>query len=144
MATDVHTSALDQHIAARYLAAGHHDRQLERALPYYRERRDALTAALERHLAGEYRATRPVGGHHVWVTLDRPVSDRALYNEALRHGVTFTPGAATMVEPGPQTSMRLSFGLLDPDELDEGVRRLAMALRAVRRYDRLGATAPVS
>ena len=65
-------------------------------------------------------------------------------NEALRHGVTFTPGAATMVEPGPQTSMRLSFGLLDPDELDEGVRRLAMALRAVRRYDRLGATAPVS
>ena len=28
MATDVHTSSLDQHIAARYLAAGHHERQL--------------------------------------------------------------------------------------------------------------------
>jgi hypothetical protein len=33
---------------------------------------------------------------------------------------------------------------LDPEELDEGVRRLAVALRAVRRYDRLGATAPIS
>jgi DNA-binding transcriptional MocR family regulator len=144
MAADVHTSSLDQHIAARYLAAGHHDRQLERALPYYRERRDALMAALERHLAGEWRATTPAGGHHVWVTLNRPVPERALYNEALRHGMTFTPGGATMVEPGPQTSLRLSFGLLDPDELDEGVRRLAVALRAVRRYDRLAATAPLS
>ncbi len=144
MATDVHTSSLDQHIAARYLAAGHHERQLERALPYYRERRDALTSALERHLAGEYRATRPAGGHHVWVTLNRPVPERALYNEALRQGVTFTPGGAAMVEPGPHTSLRLSFGLLDPEELDEGVRRLAAALRAVRRYDRLGATAPLS
>jgi DNA-binding transcriptional MocR family regulator len=144
MATDVHTSSLDQHIAARYLAAGHHERQLERALPYYQERRDALTAALERHLAGEYRATRPAGGHHVWVTLNRPVPERALYNEALRQGVTFTPGGATMVEAGPHTSLRLSFGLLDPEELDEGVRRLAAALRAVRRYDRLSATAPLS
>jgi 2-aminoadipate transaminase len=144
MATDVHTSSLDQHIAARYLAAGHHERQLERALPYYRERRDALMAALERHLAGEYRATTPAGGHHVWVTLTRPVFERALYNEALHHGMTFTPGGATLVEPGPQTALRLSFGLRDPDELDEGVRRLATALRAVRRYDRLGATAAPS
>jgi len=144
MDTDIHTSALDQHIAARYLSAGHHDRQLERALPYYRDRRDALMTALERHLAGECRATRPAGGHHVWVTLNRPVPERTLYNEALRHGVTFTPGGATMVEPGPHTSLRLSFGLLDPEELDEGVRRLAVALRAVRRYDRLGATAPIS
>ena len=32
-----------------------------------------------------------------------------------------------------QTSLRLSFSLLDPDELDEGVRRLARAMREVRR-----------
>jgi len=55
-----------------------------------------------------------------------------------------TVGGAAMVEPGPHTSLRLSFGLLDPEELDEGVRRLAAALRAVRRYDRLSATAPLS
>src|SRR5213075_2009721 len=60
MDTDIHTSALDQHIAARYLSAGHHDRQLERSLPYYRERRDALMTALERHLAGEMALQ---GGH---------------------------------------------------------------------------------
>src|SRR2546423_1590238 len=90
MATDVHTSALDQHIAARYLAAGHHDRQLERALPYYRERRDALTAALERHLAGEYRATRPAGGPHPGGPPRPPGAHPGLSNPARPH-----PGAGT-------------------------------------------------
>jgi hypothetical protein len=40
--------------------------------------------------------------------------------------------------------MRLSFSREDEDTLDEGVRRLALALRAVLRADRLAATAPIS
>ena len=106
---DFHTPTLTQHMAARWLAAGAHDRHVEKTLPFYRERRDALLAALERHLPGEYRADVPTGGHHVWVTLDRAVDERALYSEAARHGVTFTPGGAVTPERRSQTSMRLSF-----------------------------------
>jgi DNA-binding transcriptional MocR family regulator len=35
-----------------------------------------------------------------------------------------------------ETSMRLSFALVGPEKLDEGVRRLAAAARAVRRMER--------
>src|SRR5919197_1723641 len=132
----IHTTTLAQHIAARFLASGGHLRQVERTLPFYRERRDALMQALERHLAGEYRANTPHGGHHVWVTLTRPLPERELYTEAARHGVTFTPGGVVTPERHSQTRLRLSFSLLDPDELDEGVRRLARAIRQVRRTHR--------
>jgi DNA-binding transcriptional MocR family regulator len=142
--TDFHTVTLAQHIAARFMAEGLHRKQVERTLPFYRERRDALMAALERHLAGEYRASTPQGGHHVWVTLNRPLSERELYAEAARYGVTFTPGGVVTAERHSQTSLRLSFSLLDPDELDEGVRRLARAIRQVRRTIRHGATMPLS
>ena len=128
----------------RYLASGAHERQLARILPYYRERRDALLAALERHMPGEYQADRPEGGHHVWVTLTRPLDQRALYTEAARHGVAFTPGDAITVERRTQTQFRLSFSLLDPDELDEGVKRLARAIREVRRRSRHSVAAPMS
>ena len=74
----------------------------------------------------------------------RPAEPSGLYGEAIHHGVAFTPGAATMPELAARAHLRLSFGLLEPEELDEGVRRLARALRAVHRYDQLGATAPVS
>jgi 2-aminoadipate transaminase len=141
---DFHTPTLIQHIAARWLAAGAHDRHIEATLPFYRERRDALLAALERHLAGEYRADPPRGGHHVWVTLTRPLDERALYSEAARHGVTFTPGGAITAERRSQTSFRLSFSLLEPAELDEGVRRLARAIRAVRRRARTAVAGPMS
>ena len=59
-------------------------------------------------------------------------------------GVTFTPGGTVTVERMPLTSLRLSFSLVDPEELDEGVRRLARALREVRRRERYSATVPVS
>jgi DNA-binding transcriptional MocR family regulator len=142
--TDFHTATLPQHIAARSLASGAYDERLESTVPFYRERRDALMEALERHLPGEYDADSPCGGHHVWVTLRRAVDERALYSEAVRHGVTFTPGGTVTAERHPQTRLRLSFPLVDPPQLDEGVRRLARALRELRRRDRGLATMPVS
>jgi DNA-binding transcriptional MocR family regulator len=142
--SDFHSNTLSQHIAARYMASGAYERQVESTVPFYRERRDALMAALERHLAGEYRAETPHGGHHVWLQLVRPVDERVLYGEALRHGVTFTPGSTVTPERITQSTLRLSFSLLDPDELDEGVRRLARALREVRRRERHSVTVPVS
>jgi 2-aminoadipate transaminase len=85
-----------------------------------------------------------VGGHHVWATLNRRLDERAFYAEALRHGVTFTPGTAVSVDPPTETSIRLSFSLLDPPELDEGVKRIARALREMRRRDRRVASMPMS
>src|SRR4051794_36239330 len=142
--TDFHTNTLSQHITARFLAAGLYEKHLAASNPFYRERRDLMMESLEKHLAGEYRAERPNGGHHVWVQLTRPVDERALYREAVRAGVTFTPGGAVTAERMPLTSLRLSFSLVDPPELDEGVRRLARALREVRRRERHSATLPVS
>ena len=101
---DFHSPTLIQHIAARWLASGAYDRHVDGTLPFYRERRDALLAALERHLPGEYRVNVPRGGHHLWVTLTRPIDERALYAEAVRTGVTFTPGGAISVERRSQTS----------------------------------------
>jgi DNA-binding transcriptional MocR family regulator len=142
--TDFHTNTLAQHITARFLEQGGYERHIAASNPFYAERRDLLMEALEKHLPGEYRAERPNGGHHVWLQLLRPVEERTLYREAVRQGVTFTPGGTVTAERTPLTSLRLSFSLVDPPELDEGVRRLARALREVRRRERFSATVPVS
>ncbi len=94
-------------------------------------------AALERHLEGEYDADVPRGGHHVWATLKRPVDERdaVLRGRAPRHVVharrrASPPSAASGRACGCRS--RCS----EPEELDEGCRRLARALREVRRRDR--------
>jgi DNA-binding transcriptional MocR family regulator len=131
--SDFHTSSLIQHLAARYLASGGYERMLEQTVPVYRERRDALLASIDHRLAGEATYSFPLGGHHVWVTLARPTDEQLLLREALRRGVAFTPGRATVPEESVRGQLRLSFALLEPAALDEGVRRLAAALRQLRR-----------
>ena len=142
--TDLHSASLPQHLAAAWAGEGHPQRHLERVLPRYLHRRDVLLKALDRHLGDEATWTVPGGGQHVWVTLRRGVDERALYGEALREGVSFLPGGAALVERSARTSLQLCFSFADEDLLDEGVRRLARALRAVRRRQPVGATAPVS
>src|SRR5215213_2961643 len=141
---DFFTSAVTQHIAAEFLENGDYDGVLKTSIEFYRERRDSLLESLDRHLAGEYRAEPPRGGHHVWVTLNRSVDERAFYAEAVRHGVTYVPGVTVVTERPVETSMRLSFSMVDPPDLDEGVRRIARALREMRRRDRRSATVPLS
>ncbi|MEA2221763.1 MAG: 2-aminoadipate transaminase [Solirubrobacteraceae bacterium] len=142
--SDIHTSALPQYLAARYLRGNRHETLLSTALPAYRARRDALVAALERHLVHDATWTVPAGGNHIWVTLRDPIDERALYVEALRAGTAFLPGGAVMAEKSSRTSMRLSFGLVEPELFDEAVRRLAAALREVRRRGRAGSTGALS
>jgi DNA-binding transcriptional MocR family regulator len=139
---DTHSVTLTQHIAARYLAGGDHERHLtERVVPFYRERSDALLAALDAELSTVASWVHPLGGGHLFVTLDEPLDERELLDEAARQGVSFIPGRAMLPERPRRTHMRLSFGYLDPEEMREATRRLGAAIRAVRRARRPAAMA---
>lgn len=70
----------------------------------------------------------PAGGYFVWVTFPDGVSAVALRDAAIRHGVTFHPGARFVRGDAFPHSARLSFAHHDADGLVEGVRRLARAL----------------
>ena len=144
--SDIHTAALPQYLAAALPAAATATRELLRAraagLP--RAPRRARRARSSATSATTRRGPCRQGGNHVWVTLRDAVDERALYVEALRAGTTFLPGGAVTAEKSSRTSMRLSFGLVEPALLDEGVRRLAVALREVRRRGRVGATGALS
>ena len=144
MHSDLHSPVLTQLLAAELLRGEAYEEHVRECARVYRDRRDAMLAALERHLRDAATWIVPLGGHNLWLTLDRPVDERLLYAEALREGVTFLPGGAAQPEPSGRTSLRLSFSIVAPERFDEGIRRLARALRAVHRRDRIAATGPIS
>jgi 2-aminoadipate transaminase len=129
---DMHSATVTQLVAARFLAEGHYGPQIERSIAFYRERCEALVGAVQTHLERAATHVPPLGGGHLWLTFRDRLDERDLYDEAVRQGVTFLPGGAMMAERPRATHIRLSFGYLEPEELAEGVRRLAVAVRAVR------------
>jgi DNA-binding transcriptional MocR family regulator len=130
---DIHSPTLTQLAMARYLASGAYPAQAERARTFYRERLEAMAGSIERHLGAAASYVEPLGGGHLWVALDLDADERELADEAVRQGVAYIPGNAMRVEARPELNMRLSFGYLEPDQIDEGLRRLAAAIRALRK-----------
>ena len=71
-ASDLNNSTINQMVMHR-LAETAYDAQVERARAHYRRRRDAMLAALERHMPEGVTWTRPKGGLFVWVRLPEGV-----------------------------------------------------------------------
>ena len=141
---DLNTPILNELVMARFLSEGGYPEQLERATAHYRERCEALLAAVDEHLGGIVTVHRPLGGGHLWLSLSERIDERNLYEEAARQGVSFLPGGAMMPDRPWRAHARLSFGYLDPPELREGVKRLAAAIRAVGRTRPRGEALPVA
>ena len=107
-----------------------HRRALRTAL---RTRREALLAALHRHLPDLVPAAVPRGGLHLWSPLPAGVDDVALAAGAAAEGVVVFPGRPWYAGEPPAPHLRLTYAAAAPDLMDEAVRRLARALRGQRR-----------
>ncbi len=144
-ADDMHSATMTQLALAGFLAAGRYPEHLDLARNFYRERRDALLEAVEKHLKGlATYESEPKGGGHLWLTLNGSFDERDVMTEAVRHGVTFVPGAAMLPDTSHLTHMRLSFGFLSPDELAEGTRRLGRAIRSLQKRPLVSEPLPIA
>jgi DNA-binding transcriptional MocR family regulator len=114
-----------------FLRRGNLEPNLERVCGLLRARRDAMIAALDRHLP-EATWSEPEGGYFLWLELPAGVETSELRAE----GVTFVPGADFFAGPGGESAIRLAFSYASPGEIEEGVRRLASAVRAAMRLRR--------
>jgi DNA-binding transcriptional MocR family regulator len=92
-------------------------------------RRDALVAALHRHLPALAPDAVPAGGLHLWLALPDGTDDVALATAAAAEGVVVFPGRPWFPAEPPGPFLRLTYAAAPPDALDEGVKRLARAFR---------------
>jgi 2-aminoadipate transaminase len=116
---------LGQATVFEFLRRGNFEPNLERVSTLLRARRDAMLEALERELP-DARWSRPQGGYFVWLELPEGADAGALLERATAAGVTFVPGADF---GGAPATARLAFSFVSPDEIREGVRRLAALVR---------------
>jgi DNA-binding transcriptional MocR family regulator len=124
-ASDLNSATINQMVMHR-LAETSFDARAELARVHYRRRRDAMLAALERHMPAGTTWTRPGGGLFVWVRLPGEVDAARLLDRAVREaGVAFVPGAAFFHDGRSGNTLRLSYSLAGEAEIADGVARLA-------------------
>jgi DNA-binding transcriptional MocR family regulator len=107
---------LGQATVFEFLRRGNFEPNLERVRSLLGARRDAMLDALEHELPSAT-WSKPEGGYFVWLELPDDAADVP--------GVAFVKG--TDFGGAPNTA-RLAFSYVSPDEIREGVRRLAAAV----------------
>ncbi|WP_432484615.1 MocR-like pyridoxine biosynthesis transcription factor PdxR [Kineococcus esterisolvens] len=131
-AADLGNPALPQLVLAELIAAGDLERHVRRVRARQRTRRDALLAALHRHLPAA-RVEGVAAGLHLLVTLPHrePGSDVEIAVRAAEVGVLVHPLSWHRVRPGPP-GLLLGYAATTPDGLREAVRRIAPLVTAAR------------
>jgi 2-aminoadipate transaminase len=129
---DFGTTNFNQAILERVLEQGGLDAHLARIRPAYAKKMLRLHRALEAEgLRGlGWTWTPTAGGMTLWLRgpagLDTSGSG-PLWQAALHEGVLYVPGGLCLAEPEDAGCVRLSFGVLDGEALDEAARRFVRA-----------------
>jgi GntR family transcriptional regulator/MocR family aminotransferase len=131
--TDDHGTHIVEAAVAELLEDGEVQRHARRARRIYHRRRDALAAALGRHLGGALTFSVPPGGTSLWAEAAPDIDVERWGARGLAAGVLFRTGATFTFSGAPAPFLRLGFAACDEPELDLAARRLARALAESRR-----------
>jgi len=126
--TDLHTSTFTQMVTYEAARDGFIDEHVKLIRATYKERRDAMLAALQDFFPPEVSWTHPQGGLFVWVTMPPGIDSSRLLDVALRQNVAFIPGDPFFPDGDPGSHMRLNFSNAQPEMIREGIRRLSIAV----------------
>lgn len=131
--TDLCSSPITQAMAFEYCKNGYLDSHLPVIIDNYRVKRDAMQRSLEKYLKPlGVSWVKPEGGFFYWLDFGG-ISSSELARKALEKKVAFIPGGPFCIskETGERYG-RVNYTFSKPEVIDEGVRRLAEAIKEIR------------
>jgi 2-aminoadipate transaminase len=139
---DFGSANLCQHMLYAAISKGLYHKHVDVLRKNYKKKAHAMLDALNKHLGdffpGKTHWTIPLGGLYVYLKLPKNIDTGVkgkLFKKALAEGVMYVPGEFCYgPDPArkiPNNMMRLTFGVAGIKEIQEGVARLAKAIKAV-------------
>jgi len=127
---DLHSNTYAQALAAEYIRSGVIDTQVPKIIELYRPRQEAMLAAMEQHIPGDYTWTKPEGGMFIWVEGPAGLDAEALYWKAVERKVAFVPGKYFYIDPADGLpTMRLNFTRPNEATIEAAIAALGRVMR---------------
>jgi 2-aminoadipate transaminase len=127
--TYISPSMVSQAIVNEFCRSGAIDKSIQTVREALRQRAQTLCSALASQLP-DWRFVAPEGGYFLWLELPEGTDVNALFQAAAARGVQFVKGSDFVLD-GAESSLRLAYSGVTPDEIEQGVTRLAEAYAEV-------------
>lgn len=79
----------------------------------------------------EFTFTVPEGGFFLWLKLPATINEYAFFQAAIKENVLVIPGTPFFVNSPSASFVRLNFTGLEPEKLQEAVKRLGKAYQSM-------------
>jgi GntR family transcriptional regulator/MocR family aminotransferase len=126
---DRHSPSADQHVLASFMREGHLEAHIRRIRNAYSERRNALIAAIERHLPEGVMLQPSDQGMHLVVWLPKAMSDIKVASDARSAGIVVRPVSPLYASGRGRPGLMLGFGGFPISVLETTARSLGEILR---------------
>lgn len=133
LGTDTCPNTFAQVICAEFFTRGYYPDHLKKLCHLYRQRRDAMVQAIDKHFPPGTTYTIPDGGFYVWVELPDGLNASALRKEvADKLNLCYGDGSIFFTEGNPSDAgcrcMRLNFSGLDEETIAVYLQKLGVFL----------------
>ena len=128
--TYITPSLLSHGIVYEFVESGNLPPQIERLKALYSPRLQACLDALD-HFLPDAEATRPDGGFFLSITLPAGTTTTEVRDRAKAYNLNLADGQAFFPDGGGERFLRLPYCGMTPEEINEGVKRLATAVEEV-------------
>lgn len=134
-AVDLCTPPFNQAITHFMLVDGALEKGLETTIELYGRRKELMLKCLDKELGdvSGVKWTKPEGGLFLWLTLPEGMNCEDLFQKAVDKQVAYVPGSAFYPKNDNYSSMRLNFSYANEDQIEEGVKRLALVIKENKR-----------
>lgn len=123
---DLHTSSLNQALAAEYLSGNYLNNQIEKIINIYRPKQEAMLNALEEYMPEGFSWSKPDGGMFIWVEGPKHFNMTELNIKAIENGIAYVPGEVFFANEGEgKNTLRLNYTMIDPGTIKKAIKKLA-------------------
>jgi GntR family transcriptional regulator/MocR family aminotransferase len=126
---DRQSPTLEQYVLTDFINEGHLERHLRRMRTLYDQRRQALVRALTRHFGDRVTIMGESAGMHLLARLETKLDDAEVMRRAEHLGVGLSSARAYFLKARWNNEFIFGYASLSERKIQEGVRRLAQALK---------------
>ncbi len=134
---DFGSGNLSMFLTQQAITTGFYDEHAARLQQRYREKRDVTLKVIREEFPAGVEVIVPKGGLYVWATLPGGIStgpEGRFFRECLDRKVLYVPGCYCYAQeegrPKPDNQMRLCYAYIEENEIVEGLKRMASAIKA--------------
>jgi 2-aminoadipate transaminase len=126
---DLCSPPISQAITAQFLKEGHLSEHIKKITKLYKSKRDIMVSCLEKYMPKGVTWTNPQGGLFLFLKLPKNLNADELFHKALEKKVAYIVGSAFHCDGSGTNTIRLNFSFPTPENIDEGIKRLAEVVR---------------